>query len=103
MNTPSKTHWARAHALPDAVIDAPDTLPRDADCFADAVRWPGHKQQITLRLDPDVLAFFKAQGKGYQTTINAVLRQYMQAQKQQATPRKSAPDRPGASQRHKAP
>ena len=43
--------------------------------------WPGHKQQITLRLDPDVLGFFREQGKGYQTTINAVLRRYMQLHK----------------------
>jgi uncharacterized protein (DUF4415 family) len=37
------------------------------------------KKPISLRLDPDVLAFFKAQGPGYQTRINAVLRTYMAA------------------------
>ena len=37
------------------------------------------RQQITLRLDPDVLKFFRKQGRGYQTTINAVLRKYMEA------------------------
>ena len=33
-----------------------------------------------MRLDPDVLLFFKKQGKGYQTMINALLRKYMEAQ-----------------------
>lgn len=43
---------------------------------------PEPKRMISLRLDPDVLAFFKAQGKGYQTRINAVLRAYMETQRQ---------------------
>lgn len=38
-----------------------------------------NKQQITLRLDPDVLAFFRATGKRYQSRINAALREYMAA------------------------
>ena len=41
---------------------------------------PPAKAAISLRLDTDVLAFFKAQGRGYQTRINAVLRRYMEAQ-----------------------
>ena len=41
---------------------------------------PEPKKPVSIRLDPDVLAFFKAQGKGYQTRINAVLRAYMEAQ-----------------------
>ena len=36
---------------------------------------------ITLRIDPDVLMFFRKQGRGYQTAINAVLRKYVEAQK----------------------
>ncbi len=39
------------------------------------------KKPISLRLDPDVLEFFKGEGPGYQTRINAVLRSYMQARK----------------------
>lgn len=35
-----------------------------------------------LRLDPEVLEFFKSQGKGYQTAINKVLRRYVEAHKQ---------------------
>ena len=45
-----------------------------------SVVMPPAKAAISLRLDTDVLAFFKAQGRGYQTRINAVLRSYMEAQ-----------------------
>jgi uncharacterized protein (DUF4415 family) len=38
------------------------------------------KQPVTLRLDADVLIWFKAQGKGYQTRINTLLRRYMESQ-----------------------
>lgn len=36
------------------------------------------KKSITLRLDEDIIAFFKKDGKGYQTRLNAALRQAMQ-------------------------
>jgi uncharacterized protein (DUF4415 family) len=49
--------------------------------FSRAIRWPGKKKQITLRVDPDVLAFFRKHGKGYQTTINNILRRYMETRK----------------------
>ena len=39
------------------------------------------KRPISLRLDPDVLEFFRQGGAGYQTRINAVLRAYMEAQR----------------------
>ena len=42
---------------------------------------PIQKEPISLRVDPDVLAFFRSQGKGYQTRMNAVLRAYMEAVK----------------------
>lgn len=38
---------------------------------------PGNKVPMTVRLDSDVLAWFRSLGKGYQTRINAVLRSYM--------------------------
>lgn len=41
---------------------------------------PEPKKAISLRVDPDVLAFFKSQGAGYQTRMNAVLRAWMEAQ-----------------------
>ena len=33
---------------------------------------------MSLRLDPDILKFFKSRGRGYQTRMNAVLRAYME-------------------------
>ncbi len=78
----SGTDWARIDAMKDKDIDYSGIPEQGKDFFAEAVFWPGIKQQITLRLDPDVLTFFKEQGRGYQTTINAVLRKYMEARKQ---------------------
>jgi uncharacterized protein (DUF4415 family) len=43
---------------------------------------PEPKAAISIRLDTDVLAFFKAGGAGYQSRINAVLRSYMKSTKQ---------------------
>jgi uncharacterized protein (DUF4415 family) len=40
-----------------------------------------NKQQITLRLDADVIGFFRATGRRYQSRINAALRDYVNAQK----------------------
>jgi len=52
----------------------------DANFFKEVhIRWPERKKQVTLRIDPDVIEFFKKQGKGYQSMINAVLRKYVEA------------------------
>jgi uncharacterized protein (DUF4415 family) len=42
----------------------------------------GNKRQVTLRIDADVLAFFRSTGTRYQTRMNQVLRSYMTAQRQ---------------------
>ena len=66
--------------MPDDEIDFSD-IPETLD-WSDAKRGRFYrpvKQQITLRLDADIIAWFKAQtedGKGYQTAINRVLREY---------------------------
>jgi uncharacterized protein (DUF4415 family) len=77
----SRTDWKRVDALKDADIDFSDAPELGPDFFAHAIIWPGPKKQITLRIDPDVLAFFRKQGKGYQSTMNAVLRKYVEARK----------------------
>lgn len=66
--------------------DDPDMPDTTAPGFWDNAKvvYPEPKSQITLRLDADVLDWFKAGGKGYQTRINAVLRAYVDAQKQAA-------------------
>ena len=76
----SKTDWKRIDAMGDEDIDYSDIPKMGPEFFANAILWPGPKEQITLRLDPDVLKFFRKTGRGYQTTINAVLRKYMEAQ-----------------------
>ena len=64
----------------DEQIDTSD-IPELDDAFFERaeLRVPA-KQPVTLRIDEDVLAWFKAQGKGYQTRINKLLRQYMENQ-----------------------
>lgn len=80
-----KTDWERLKTVPDRDVrftrDAPRTLPQD---WARAVAHrglpvPPRKQQIALRVDVDVLEWFKAQGEGYQTRMNAVLREFRDA------------------------
>ena len=77
----SRTDWKRIDALQDKDIDYSEIPKQGPDFFANAILWPGPKKQITLRLDPDVLAFFRKTGKGYQTSINAVLRKYVEVAK----------------------
>jgi uncharacterized protein (DUF4415 family) len=69
-------------AMPDERIDYRDapSLP-DAVWMKAATELPHTKQQITLRIDADVLDFFKHTGKRYQSRINAVLRSYVKAYK----------------------
>lgn len=68
--------------MPDEQIDYSDApyLP-EAVWMKAAAELPLTKQQITLRLDAEVLNFFKHTGKQYQSRINAVLRSYVEAHK----------------------
>lgn len=55
--------------------------PIDVSVFTqEAILLPRNKDSITLRIDHDVLAYFKDLGKGYQTVMNAVLKAYVLAQ-----------------------
>ncbi|SFK42857.1 Uncharacterized conserved protein, DUF4415 family [Falsiroseomonas stagni DSM 19981] len=70
-------------AMPDETIDTSD-IPEVLD-WSDAVRGGMYrpvKRQITLRLDADLLDFFEAAGKGYQTRINAALREWVGTQRE---------------------
>ena len=80
----SRTDWKRIDAMRNEDIDLSDSPELGPDFFANAILWPGPKQQITLRLDPDILKFFRKRGRGYQTIINAVLRKYMESQERRA-------------------
>ena len=75
----------RVDALRDQDIDYSDVPELDADFFRQArVVVPPGKQQLTIRLDTDVLAWLKDQGKGYQSRINAILRAYYEAHRDEA-------------------
>lgn len=60
-----------------------DDIPELGDDFWKnaKVRYPEGKKRLTIRLDEDVVEWFRSQGKGYQTKINAVLRSFYEAHK----------------------
>ncbi len=77
---PTKSDLKRIDAMKDEDIDYTDIPEVDAAFFEKArVVVPPGKQQVTVRLDSDVLAWLKDQGRGYQTRINAILRAYYDA------------------------
>lgn len=86
----SKTDWKRVDGLRDRDIDLSDSPEITPEMFARAIVRKGlitvePKEQVTLRLDAEVLSWFRSQGKGYQTQINALLRAYMEASKKSGT------------------
>ncbi len=75
-----RAELAALEAKPDSEIDYSDIPPAAESFWQDAERgrfYKPIKQQITARLDADVLAWLKSQGKGYQARINAILRREM--------------------------
>lgn len=66
-------------AMPDDQIDYSDAPSLPDAVWIKAAELPNNKQQITLRLDADVLDFFRHTGRRYQSRINAVLRAYVEA------------------------
>ena len=81
----SRTDWVRVDALREQEIDYSEIPELGDDFFKSAVlRMPEPKAIVTLRLDRDVLEWFKKQGPRYQTRINALLRAYVEAMKRQA-------------------
>lgn len=71
-------------ALKDEDIDFSDIPEITEEMWKNAVPmrpedW--QKRQLTLRLDPDIIDFFKSQGRGYQTRMNEVLRTFVDAMK----------------------
>ena len=73
-----KTDWKAAakKALPSG--RDPDDAMEEIDWLTTELPKPRDKEPMTLRLDADMLGWFRAQGKGYQTRINAILRRYFQ-------------------------
>jgi uncharacterized protein (DUF4415 family) len=86
-----KTDWAAVDALTDEEIEAavrndPDAVPLDFNWDEAVLVIPPKKKAISIRVDEDVLDYFKRGGDGYQRRINAVLRSYMQ---QKAKPKRA--------------
>lgn len=79
----SKTDWAKTGAVSQQEVEA--GISADADEPRLQFDWskaspvlPEPKAILHMRVDRDVLQFFRKQGRGYQTTINAVLRSYVE-------------------------
>ncbi len=72
--------WARAAAAPIPDGSDPDDAiePVRMDWVRTKLPMPRRKTHASLRLDADVLDWFRSQGKGYQTKINAILRSYFE-------------------------
>ena len=73
-----KKQPAKAKAKAKAKIGARQKQP---DWNALKVDWPQAKQAISLRIDQDVLEWFRGGGAGYQTRMNAVLRAFVESQR----------------------
>ena len=82
--TEPKTDWRRLRSMTDdeiraAIVDDPDAQPTDETFWKEArVVAPRRKEIVTMRLDADLLDWFRSE-RGYQTRINAILRDYMNA------------------------
>lgn len=89
----SQTDWARLRAMTEQEIEAAARADPEWEGLLD-IDWskaelvmPRRKGAISIRLDDDVLSYFKSLGAGYQTRINAVLRHFMeQAQAKRKRP-----------------
>jgi len=88
----SGTDFKRLDAMTDAEIDLSDIPEVTPEMFAKGIVRRGlkpiTKKQLTLRLDSDLIEWFKEQGQGYQTKMNALLRAYMEEHKRVAGARR---------------
>ena len=82
----SQSDFSRTDAMTEQELQ--ETRENDPDAALTPEEWdsliieaPLSKEPISLRIDADVIAWFKSTGKGYQTRINSVLRSYMKSQK----------------------
>lgn len=81
----TRTDWGRVDAMTEEELEASIDVEEEGeiDWSTLQVGFPSleAKRQLTLRVDHDVVEWFKSGGKGYQTRMNAVLRSYVDAQK----------------------
>lgn len=83
LSAKQKRELEKLAAMPDSTIDYSDIPPLTEKFWKNAIRNPWYrprKQQVTLRIDADVLAWLRRDGKGYQSRLNSVLRSAMMQQ-----------------------
>lgn len=80
-----RTDWAKLRAMPEAEIeriaDADEENPPTDDWANAVIGIPPRKTPVNALFDADMVAWFKSQGRGYQTRMNAVLRHYWETHK----------------------
>jgi uncharacterized protein (DUF4415 family) len=87
-----RTDWRKANAVTGKKLEA--SIRADADDVQGEPDWtqammgvPAPKDHINIRIDHDVLEWFRANGRGYQTLMNNVLRAFVQSRLQRETTR----------------
>jgi len=82
MSSSMKQKPNKIDEIKDEDINYSDIPELDEEFWKNAViEYPKKKRPVTIRLDVDILEWFKSMGKGYQTKINAILRSYYEAHK----------------------
>jgi uncharacterized protein (DUF4415 family) len=84
----SSSDWERASGMTREEIEAdiasdPDEAGMVVDWDSVSIELPKPKADLHMRIDRDILDFFRKSGRGYQTRINAVLRSYVQRARQE--------------------
>ncbi len=74
----TKVDWKAAAAKALPLGDNPDDAKEEIDWATTELPAPRRKRHTTLHLDADMIEWFRAQGRGYQTRINAILRSYFE-------------------------
>jgi uncharacterized protein (DUF4415 family) len=79
----TRSNWAKAAALTNEEIEAqiaadPDEAGMVIDWDSATIEMPQPKTTLNMRIDRDVLDYFRKTGRGYQTRINAILRSYVE-------------------------
>jgi len=81
----SRTDWARVDAMTEEELEASIDIEEEGRPIWESAHrargFPLGKQQLTVRFDKEIINWFKAQGDHYQTRMNAVLRNYVEDQK----------------------
>ncbi|HBK96062.1 MAG TPA: hypothetical protein DD001_01410 [Microcoleaceae bacterium UBA10368] len=81
----SRTNWAALEAMNDEDIDYSDIPPLTDEFFENAtLRIPAAQARNLIQLDAEVIAWFREQSAEYKTTINSVLRRYIESSGKQA-------------------